>query len=57
MYTLYPPGLTVIIYDGFRHTRARTLFKAQIYLNKNKNKTTWTRRLLAVVNLQWFSTD
>ncbi len=37
LYTLYPPGLTVIIYDGFRHTRARTLFKAQIYLNKNKN--------------------
>ncbi len=37
LYTLYPPGLTVIIYDGFRHTRIRTLFKAQIYLNKNKN--------------------
>ena len=38
LYTLYPPGLTVIIYEGFRHTRVRTLFKAQIYLNKNKNK-------------------
>ncbi len=39
MYTLYPPGLTVIIYDGLGHTPVRALFKAQIYLNKNKNKT------------------
>ncbi len=38
LYTLYPPGLTVIIYDGLGHTPVRTLFKAQIYLNKNKNK-------------------
>ena len=38
LYTLYPPGLTVIIYEGLGHTPVWTLFKAQIYLNKNKNK-------------------
>ena len=28
----------MIIYEGLGHTPVWTLFKAQIYLNKNKNK-------------------